>query len=235
MPLIAKLFKTALMIGCFLPASLAPVAAEDDIGDHIQPLVLRYCKLVPGNWRRTAAVLSVMPPETMRRMRIPFEDVGTTQQCAETVKSMMCSAEYLNELEGLLKEVYKIPDLDNKLLACGALGGIAGGLIGLAVDDSVGAALNRAGKIGGSLMTACGIVYSVTSIGGCEKRKAELSKMAGRIHWPEQIESPARFELQTLRAIENSGLETEQTALMLAEIEARYKTLHDLPNTMGDR
>ncbi|MCW1754156.1 MULTISPECIES: hypothetical protein [Rhizobium] len=228
MPLIHHLLKIAIILGGIsIVGPTPPVAAEDGLGDQLQPLVLRYCKLVPGNWRRTVAVLSLMPPERLQRVPLPFEDVGMTQQCAETVRDMMCSAEYVNELEGLLKEVYKIPDLDKKMLTCGAVGGV----IGLALDGSVDGAMKR----GGQAMGLCGIYYTIKSIGGCEKRKADLSRLVGQIQWPERIESPARFELQALQKIDQSGLEMEQKALIYAEIETRYKTLRNLPNTMGDR
>lgn len=131
------------------------------------------------------------------------------------------------ELEGLLKDVYKIPDLDKKMLACGAVGGV----IGLALDGSVKGAMKR----GGQAMAACGIFYTINSIGGCEKRKADLSTMAGQIRWPERIDSAPRFEFEALRNIDQSGLDIEQKALIYAEIETRYQALRRLPNTMGDQ
>lgn len=228
MPLMLPFSKALLIvIGTCLAGLAAPAFAQDGIGDQIQPLLMRYCKLVPGNWRRTVAVLSLMPPERLQGFRLPFEDVGMTEQCAETVRDMMCSANYVNALEGLLKEVYKIPELDKKMMACGVVGGI----FGLATEGSLGGAFRR----GGDAMTACGIVFTLKSVGGCARRKEALSKMADQIQWPQQVDGPARFELEALRNIDASALAPDQKALIYAEIEARYQALKKLPNTMGNR
>ncbi len=209
-------------------------ASAQSLGEAVQPLAHRYCSLVPGNWRRTAAILSMMESSQLDSLRINVDDMGTLRDCAETVRDLSCSAQYVQILEVLIKEVYHINDLelDRDLLLCGALG--AGASLLLEGNRGVMHGLSR----GGQAMLLCGMLKAgqeMLEAPICTDRKNKVFAMSRRLNWPRTIRDPNRFAYEAFQLVRASRLTPSEQAVFEAEIEARNKLLMRLPNSLGDR
>ncbi|ODN70147.1 hypothetical protein [Methylobrevis pamukkalensis] len=211
-----KTLVLAVLIATALAAPQAAPAAE--FASVVQLNVLRWCKPLTTTDRRLAAALSLFPP-TARRDGIIHGDLAILiEPCAGVVADFICVEAYVDVLQQVAEQIYRVPPHDDLSLLCGGVGAVVGHVFGDGFGDVI------KGAAGGALI--CGLLQPALQGHSCERRKAGVAEMSAKVPLPPAL-STGLGDMPVMMAIHEAfragRITTEERSLLVAEIAARAR------------